>query len=258
MDQDVASLEFDFDAVFEVDDYLYFYGDVLTDELAERQVAFLVQALHLAPPLKILDLACGFGRHANRLAALGYEVAGIDRSPGFLDIARQEAQARGVSVDYRLGDMRRIDAGASFDRVLLLFTAFGYFSDEENLSVLKNVARALKPGGLFAFDINHRDAALKEFKPFFVVEKEGNLMIDRHTFVPASGRMYNRRIVIRDGIRKDKPFFVRMYSATEIPGLLGQAGLKTLQIYGGWDFEPLTMEARRMMIIAEKPVISEK
>ncbi len=60
--------DFDFDAVFEVDDYMYFYSDMLLPENTDRQIDGLVQLLEMQAPMKILDLACGFGRHANRLA----------------------------------------------------------------------------------------------------------------------------------------------------------------------------------------------
>jgi SAM-dependent methyltransferase len=250
--QSAPLIEFDFDAVFDVDDYMYFYSDMITDEGTERQIAFLVKELGLDAPVKILDLACGFGRHANRLAALGHAVTGIDLTPGFLELARRDALARDVQVNYNQGDMRRIEYQDVFDRVLLMFTAFGYFEDMENLLVLSNIARALKPGGLLLFDIMNRDTFLKGFWPDHVTEKEGNLMIDRHIFDSLTGRLYNRRIVIRDGIRRDKPFFIRMYNASEIQTLVHQAGMQIINICGDWDAKPLTIESRRMIIIAQK------
>ncbi|HSB67602.1 MAG TPA: hypothetical protein VLD65_13575, partial [Anaerolineales bacterium] len=68
--------EFDFAAVFDVDDYLYFYGEMLTDERTDTEVRALVGMLELDNPKRILDLACGFGRHSNRLAALGHTITG--------------------------------------------------------------------------------------------------------------------------------------------------------------------------------------
>jgi SAM-dependent methyltransferase len=244
--------DFDFLAVFDVDDYMYFYSEMLTPEGADAQVAFLVKELELSLPKKILDLACGFGRHANRLAALGHQVTGIDLTEGFLQLARQDAAARDVIVDYRQGDMRHLEDKSAFDVVLLMFTALGYFDDEENLQVLRSIARALRPGGFLAFDIQNRDTFLKGYLPYFVMEKEGNLMIDRHTYNSEGGRLYNQRIVIRQGVRRDKPFFVRMYNPTEIRDLLGQVGLTVLKMFGGWDSEPISTESRRMIIIARK------
>ena len=242
--------EFDFEAVFEVEDYLYFYNEVLSDEVTEKQVSFLVRQLGLEAPAHILDLACGFGRHANRLAALGHHVTGIDLTPGFLNLARKVAEARGLQVEYQQGDMRYIEFDQVFDHILLLFTAFGYFSDNENAQVLQRIGKALRKGGGFVFDVPNRDVILKDFMPYLVMEKNADLMIDRNYFDSLSGRMYNRRIVIRDGVRKDKPFFVRVYNPSEITALLGQVGLKIEQIFGDYNEETPVGQSRRMVVVA--------
>jgi 2-polyprenyl-3-methyl-5-hydroxy-6-metoxy-1,4-benzoquinol methylase len=99
MNQDISpKAPFDLNAVFEVADYMYVYHDDLTDERSDAEVASLVKQLELDSPMKILDLACGFGRHANRLAALGHSVTGVDFMPGFLEIARKKAEEMGVKV----------------------------------------------------------------------------------------------------------------------------------------------------------------
>jgi SAM-dependent methyltransferase len=246
--------EFDFDAVFEVDDYLYFYGEMLTDERTEAEVSALVSLLDLDSPKKILDLACGYGRHTNRLAALGHEMIGVDITPGFLEIARKEAIKRKVEVRYLHGDMRSITFENEFDRVMLLFTAFGYFSDEENQQVMVNASNALVSAGLLIFDTPNRDAFVKDMRPFWVMEKEGNLMIDRMSFDSLQGRIYNKRIVIRDGVRKDKPNFTRLYNLQELKELLTRAGLELKHIYGGWDQSEFSAASHRMIVIARKPV----
>lgn len=248
----LQTARFDLETVFEVDDYLYFYGDWLTDERSDAEVAGLVNLLALDAPQRILDLACGFGRHANRLAALGHSVVGIDYIPGFLELARAGAQRLGVAVDYRQGDMRTLDLCAEFDRVIILFTAFGYFDDEENATVLANVARALKPGGLLGLDLPNRDVAVKTLVPAFVEEKEGNLLINRFSFDPIAGRSINRRIVIRDGVRRDKPFSIRLYSYAEIRQLLAAAGLEVQTVHANWRGEPFTAESHGMAVVARK------
>jgi SAM-dependent methyltransferase len=243
---------FDLEAVFEVDDYMYVYRDDLTDERSDAEVASWVRLLELDAPMKILDLACGFGRHANRLAALGHSVTGVDYVRGFLALAREEAERMGVKVEYRLADMRHINFVGEFDRVVLLFTSFGYFEDDENIQVMENVARALKAGGLLGFDIPNRDAVARDLSVSDVIEKDGNLIINRLSFDALTGRSQNRRIVIRDGVRKDKPHSVRLYNATEIRDLLHRVGLEVDRILG-YDGQPLSVTSRGMVIIARKP-----
>ena len=246
-------IEFDYDAVFEVDDYLYFYSEVLTDERTEAEVSALVALLGLAQPLKILDLACGFGRHTNRLAAKGHSMTGVDLTAGFLEIARRDAKQMHLSVNYQQADMRKIAFADEFDYVLMLFTAFGYFSDAENLQVLLNACKALVTGGRLVFDVLNRDMFLKTMLPFIVSEKEGNLMIERMSFDCLNGRSINKRIVIRDGVRKEKPFSIRLYNPNEIQSLLAQVGLVLEHLYADWQGSEITPESRRMVVIARKP-----
>lgn len=244
---------FDLENVFEVDDYLFAYGDELTAERSDAEVATLVTLLELDSPLRILDLACGFGRHANRLAALGHAVTGVDLMPGFLEIARREAAAMGVQVDYRRGDMRCVSFAEEFDRVLLLFTGFGYFADDENEQAIANMARALKPGGRLMFDVPNRDTILVGLPPADVINKDGDLLINRFSFDPLTGRFHNRRIVIRDGVRKDKPFSIRLYNATELRDLLNRADLTDHEFLDE-NSRPLSANSRRIVVIAGKPL----
>jgi SAM-dependent methyltransferase len=187
-------------------------------------------------------------------------VTGIEYQPGFLEIARSAAAQIGIldapgygpSVHYEQGDMRRLDYDQDFDRAVMIFNSFGYFPDDENLMVLRGLARALKPGGLLGFDVANRDGVLANFHPHYVTEKDDALMINRFSFEAHSGRLHNQRIIIRGGVRKDLPFSVRLYSATEMRGLLAQAGLELTQLYAEWDASPLAFDSPSMVVIAKK------
>jgi SAM-dependent methyltransferase len=250
--EDNQKYEFDFKAVFDPEDYFYFYKDIITDEVTDKQIAFLTRELELSKPQRILDLACGHGRHANRLAALGHDVVGVDLTAGFLESARRDAEEKKLRVDYIQQDMREISFDEEFDRVLLMFTALGYFSDEENFRVLENIRRALKPGGRLCFDTINRDLLLKNLRVHHITDKGKDLMLDRNSFDPTEGYIHNHRTIIRDGKRKDFKFSIRLYNSTEITLILRQAGLKTVKIFGDWDSGPLTNESWRMIVVAEK------
>ncbi|CDR34124.1 class I SAM-dependent methyltransferase [Criblamydia sequanensis] len=81
---------FDFKEIFD-EDYLYFYEPLLTEERLQREIQFLAQKTNLNEPKQILDLACGHGRHANRLSQMGHRVTGIDSSTVFLNLAKKRA-----------------------------------------------------------------------------------------------------------------------------------------------------------------------
>ncbi len=245
--------------MFSVDDYMYFYSDYLTPARSDTETAQVVRLLGIDRPMRILDLACGFGRIANRLALLGHRVTGVEYQPGFLEIARAEAARsrmriahQGGKVEYTQGDMRAIDYVEQFDRAIMLFNSFGYFPDEENRLVLQNLSRALKPGGMVGFDIANRDGVLNDFHPHYVTEKESSLLINRFSFDVRTGRLHNDRIVIRDGQRRDRPFSIRLYSLTEMRDLLAQTGFSLENVYAEWDASPLAMDSPSMVVVARK------
>src|ERR1700676_826064 len=95
------------DEIFD-QDYLHFYAQRLTDEASDAEAAIVWELLRLTEGCHVLDLACGHGRIANRLARRGAVVTGMDATPMFLDLGRQDASRTGVSVDYVEGDIRAI------------------------------------------------------------------------------------------------------------------------------------------------------
>ena len=88
--------------------YFDIYGQMLSEDRTTRELDGIEKLLALPPGSRILDLACGHGRHAIPLAQRGYQVTGQDLSEAFLERARAEAQARGVMVRWVHRDMREI------------------------------------------------------------------------------------------------------------------------------------------------------
>ncbi|USG99540.1 methyltransferase domain-containing protein [Thermococcus argininiproducens] len=244
--------DFNIEEVFNVDDYMYFYSEKLTEERTKREVEFLVKVLELKEPKRILDLACGFGRHAIKLAELGHEVVGVDIMEGFLEIARKKAEEQGVSIKFMKGDMRETNFKEEFDIVLLLYTSFGYFSDEENFKVLQNVYKALKPNGLFCLDVPNRDFVVQQLSPCSVLEKGEDFMIDMPSFDVFTGRMNVRRITIRNGRRREVSYSIRLYTFTEVKELLKRAEFEVYKVFGHWDGRELSLNAPRMIVVAQK------
>jgi len=109
------------------EDYLLFLTARQSEESDDADAALVAELLGDVAGARILDLGCGHGRIANRLAARGARVTGLDATPLFLDRAREDAARRGVDVDFVAGDMRALPWAWRFDAVVSWFTAFGYF-----------------------------------------------------------------------------------------------------------------------------------
>ncbi len=108
-------------------------------------VDLVVHVLDLQPGDRVLDLACGSGDHAVRLAQRGLDVLGVDVAPSLVAHGRQKAGAWGVeTARFEVGDMRELACEDAFDAVLLLSGSFGFFDEATNRDVLARIARALR------------------------------------------------------------------------------------------------------------------
>jgi len=232
-------------------DYLDFYLPVLSDEVSDAQADLIWVLLALEPGAAVLDLACGHGRISNRLAQRGADVTGLDVTPLFLDRARADAAARGVTVDYVEGDMRTLPWSERFDAVVSWFTAYGYFDDEQNHRVLDQVHAALRPGGRFLVELNHKDGLLPVWSDAGVARAGDALMIDERQWDPLTSRSNTWRTIVRGGTVRRAFFFTRLFSFTELRDWLHQAGFSRVEGFAG-DGSPLTREARRMIVVATR------
>ncbi len=122
-------------------------------ETIDRIVAFMVDQLDLQKGSFFLDLGCGPGLYTTRLARLGLNVTGIDFSPNSLEYARQQARQENQSIEYIQQDYLTLDYDGVFDAACLIYFDLGVFSKPNREKLLPRIARALKPGGHFVFDV---------------------------------------------------------------------------------------------------------
>lgn len=120
------------------------------EQEAQEFLDNLSRHFHISPSTRIVDLACGKGRHAIYLHSLGFDVTGIDLSARSIAAASAAADEH---LHFEVGDLRNLRFENEFDIALNLFTSFGYFqSHDENLKVIKNMHRCIKPGGYLLID----------------------------------------------------------------------------------------------------------
>lgn len=247
--------------------YLKTYVDVLNPEVTNQQVAFLIKKLKLKKGAEILDLACGHGRHAIELTRRGYDVTGLDYSKHFINIARETAKKFKIDVKFVQDDMRQLSYEKKFDAVINMFTSFGYFDNEnDNIIVLRKIARALKPGGKFLIDLNNAVRTIihivkkgKEDKKtgnFIEPSKDylsnGLVVTTKNEWNPVAMQWSMTRSWKEKGKLMSYRTNVRLFVFPELKHLLEENGLKVKNVWGDFEGSTFKFDSRRLIILAIK------
>ena len=214
------------------DDYLRLQPK-LTEWQIKQKVTFIENSLEIRPGGIILDLACGTGVYTVEMASRGYQMVGLDLSLAMLGQAADLAQQKGQKINFIHGDMREMDFDSVFDGVFCIGNSFGYFDEETNFKVLKDVHRSLKVRGTFLLEIVNRDFVILDQPNMLWFEGDGCVCMEESYFNYLNSRLYVKRtIILDDGRQVIHNYNIRLYSIHEIGKMLHEAGFKVLEVSG--------------------------
>jgi SAM-dependent methyltransferase len=228
----------------------------MTPEQTLREVSFIKDALRPPEDGQLLDVACGYGRHAIELGQSGLRVTGIDLSLPLLIRAADESQRRALSVNFVHADMREMAFEGQFDGAYCVLTSFGYFDEETNLRVASSMHRALKPGGRLLIDAVNRDYIVSELPTRVWWEGDGCVVLEEVDFNFHTSRLAVRRsVVFQDGRQVEHDISIRAYSLHELGKLLRQAGFRVVEVSGSLATRGCFFGAtsRNIIMLCERP-----
>jgi SAM-dependent methyltransferase len=236
-----------FEDWFDTDYYHILYANRDLQE-AEQFICKLVDSLDLPKGAKVVDLACGKGRHSKTLNDLGFNVVGLDLSPNSIKAAEEFSNESCV---FQVHDMREPFKEKGFDAVFNLFTSFGYFdSIEDNRKVLRSITTYVNANGRLVIDF------LNAYKVI------ANLVSNEEKSIKGLSFKINRsfddnyirkKIHVIDG---DKEHFfeerVQALMLPEMKGLLNEEGYVIEEVYGNYELDSFDPEnSDRLIIIAK-------
>jgi ubiquinone/menaquinone biosynthesis C-methylase UbiE len=234
--------------------YLKEYEPLFALERDRREVARLMEVLALPSGSRVLDVPCGQGRHAHLLAEAGFDVDGLDYSAELLAIARR--RGTGKTLRYTRGDMRALPARwtGRFDAVVNLFTSFGFFLDpRDDVKVIREMARVLKPGGCLVWHGGSRDGVMAKFlaRDWWQAD-DGTMIGHQRSFDALSGVLTVESTWRGSRNHGQRTHRIRLYTATRLSELCAAAGLVVEAAYDGWKDRPLRRASSEMVLVARK------
>jgi SAM-dependent methyltransferase len=238
-------------------EWLEFREETSPAERTASEVDFVLEALGLEDGSRVLDVACGHGRHSLELARRGLRVTGLDLSEPSLELARAAAAEEGLAVEFVCADMREIPFEAEFDAAINLFSSFAYLeSDDENQRAVDAIARALRPEGRIFMEIFNAVALLRVHRAQSWNEHaDGTLMLEQREYDFLSGRNNVVWTFVRtDGSRSELRHSLRLYTPAELASMFGRAGIDVERAWGSWDGAELelTTPGIRLLLLGRR------
>jgi SAM-dependent methyltransferase len=237
-----------FESWFDSPYYHILYEDRDRDE-AQLFIDNLLRFLKPQPHARMLDVACGRGRHAIYLNNMGYDVDAFDLSES--NIA-YDKQFENEGLRFYRHDMRELFPNGNFDYVFNLFSSFGYFdTDEENRKVIEAHAAALKSGGTLVLDYLNTlltSSCLKAYEQKVI----GDITFHIHKSI-AEGSVIKTITFNAEGRDREYREKLRLFTLEEFEQLLEACALQIRHVFGNYRLEPFeTLTSERLIIIAVK------
>lgn len=243
--------------------YLKTDADVVEDKsITKNEIDLFTSLLQVSKESNILDLACGQGRHSLELARQGYSnVFGLDRSHYLIRKAKSIMQAEGLKVNFKEGDARKLPFSTDmFDVVMILGNSFGYFeSTEDDVKILKEVYRILKPGGIFLIDVADGAYLKNNYLPrsWEWIDKKHFVCRER-SLAKDDERLISREVIshVEKGVLVDQFYAERLYTRDILENIFTEVGYKKIAFHGSIETnsirnQDLGMMERRILVTAQ-------
>jgi len=236
---------------FNTQEYLNVYQH-RNESDAEEHVKLILENVEISSGAKILDMACGAGRHAIIFARKIFNVTAVDLSENLISIAERSAQNENLKINFVQSDIRNFESSNKFNLVINLFTSFGYFeTDEENFSVLKKAYDLLVDDGYFVLDFFNSEFLQNNLVEF----SEENLdEAEIHQFRKIKDKRVTKKIVItKNGNISQFEESVRMFTKDELTDAIQNIGFDIYKTFGdffGNEFDNLN--SPRLIMICKK------
>jgi len=229
------------------------FDSIYSKERTESEVNFILDNIKLKKGINVLDIACGAGRHSIELAKKGFNVTGIDYSKDLLNEAKKRAAKKILKINFILGDIRSFHVHGSQDLVIMMGNSFGYFDNQDNEKVLKNINEALKPGGYFVLDLPNTRGILRNINTVSQNDIPSGYVLTKNLSYDESSKILSLYWEFYLHGKKSRYFGeLYLYSHDEIEEILNKHNFKIIKETGSYDGIKYSIDSPRLILIAQK------
>jgi len=214
-------------------------ADMAWTERTGKEVDRALKMLRPEEGARVLDLACGSGRHSLELVRRGFSVVGVDISAELVEIARRDAAEQGLEAGFLEADLRELPFEAEFDLVLNLNDgAVGYFeTEEENRRTFEVISRALRPGGQNLVQLPNVLYAREHLPQRSWIPSSSMVELVEHRWNKSDSYMEGVMIPLRFGEVLEGlggiEFRQRLYTVEELAEIYGSVGMTLSAVFHG-------------------------
>ncbi len=228
-------------------DYLDVYSHRDSSD-ADNLLNLILNNLKLENNTRILDAACGAGRHSIKLAEKGFKITAFDLSESLLEIAKNEAKNKNLQIDFINSDLRKFETNKKFDVVLSLFTSFGYFdTDEENFLFIKKAYNFLIKDGYYIIDFFNSEYVRNNLVSFSVKVINDKEIIEKRSI--EKERVVKKIKIIGENREQNYVESVKLYSYNELVSNFKKIGFNEIQTFGNYSGEKFDQASSKRCII---------
>lgn len=230
-----------------------FWRAVVPETMTRAEVRLAEETLRLPRGGSVLDVPCGFGRHALPLARQGYRVTGVDISPDTLDELRRASAAEKLAVRCLPGNILTLRLPRNFDGALCLGNSFGYFGRPDDARFIRRVAAALKTGGRFLLNTAAvAESLLPNYPEDEVLTVDGITLRLRDSYDARESVLITEYAFERGGRRERRVSRHSVYTVAEVVSFCEAAGLRVLDLFGSASRAVYHLGSPQLYLVAEK------
>jgi ubiquinone/menaquinone biosynthesis C-methylase UbiE len=226
------------------------------EKRTKKEVKTIAKLLKVRRGNNLLDVACGYGRHALIFSGkYGLKITGIDISTGIITAAKRLAHEKGLDIKYEVRNAADLPWHEKFDYAMIAFNTLSLFGPENAPKVLQGIHRALKQGGRLFLDLDNKpyNCRYGTHDTHWYMWPSGFTLQELYFHENISSEIARDIIFTKDsGIDDSFIIFKRIYSVREIKKLLKDCGFLVEQIYGDWDLSPLKVKSPKMILLGIK------